>query len=79
MGGLQLDGYSKQRNIAFEYQGKQHAEFTPYFHKSTTDFEKQVKRDKFKQNICEQERINLIYNKYGKLNFYGLFITLSYQ
>ena len=24
MGGLQLDGYSKQRNIAFEYQGYQH-------------------------------------------------------
>lgn len=56
--GLELDGYCSDLNIAFEYNGKQHYEFMPYFHKSHVDFEKQIERDNRKAEECQRAGIN---------------------
>ena len=59
---LELDGYNSNLNIGFEYQGKQHDEYTPYFHKNgISDFHKQQERDQFKKDTCEKLGINLVY------------------
>ena len=35
---LELDGYCESRNLAFEYNGKQHYYHTKYFHKIFQSF-----------------------------------------
>lgn len=60
MEGLQLDGYSKQRNIAFEYQGYQHFIEKSHFHLSSNDYKKQITRDSTKKVLCKKNGINLI-------------------
>ncbi len=62
---LELDGYNKDLNLAFEYQGAQHYNFTPYFHKSQEHFADQVYRDKLKQEICDDKGITLIVIPYN--------------
>jgi len=47
--------------MAFEYQGKQHFEYMPYFHRNgVSDLEKQKERDKFKRETCAKQGITLI-------------------
>jgi hypothetical protein len=71
---LELDGYNDKLKLAFEYQGQQHYNFSPYFHKSQEDFANQVYRDKLKKELCEKNNITLIeipYNiEYGDLEDY---------
>jgi hypothetical protein len=57
---LELDGYNAELKIAFEYQGIQHRQFTPLFHKTYTDFQKQVERDTWKANVCAKKGILLL-------------------
>ena len=57
---LELDGYNKDLNVAFEYQGIQHRQFTPLFHKSYSDFDKQVERDTWKHQKCAEHGITLL-------------------
>lgn len=64
---LELDGWCTKsffkmypNGIAFEYDGEQHAKYSPYFHKSVKDFEYQVHRDKYKDAVCHQKGILLI-------------------
>ena len=57
---LELDGYNPELQIAFEYQGVQHRQFTPLFHKNYTVFTKQLERDEWKRNVCEEKGINLL-------------------
>jgi hypothetical protein len=56
---LELDGYNANMKVAFEYQGIQHRQFTPLFHKTYTDFQKQVDRDKWKAETCAKKGIKL--------------------
>ena len=58
---LELDGYNPELNLAFEYQGIQHRQFTPLFHKTYTDFKKQVERDEWKANKCREKGIRVLY------------------
>lgn len=58
--GMQLDGYCKVLNIAFEYNGKQHYEQCSFFHKNMAHFESQKTRDKIKSDLCESKNINKI-------------------
>ena len=58
---LELDGYNKEYNIAFEYQGIQHRKHTPMFHQSYQDFLDQLARDEYKKNRCEELGIQVIY------------------
>ena len=51
---LELDGYNPDvvtplgKGLAFEYDGRQHTEFTPLFHSCVGDFEYQVMKDSLK-------------------------------
>jgi hypothetical protein len=61
LNGLELDGYNEELNIAFEYNGRQHYEYNPHFHRNDIDvFEKQKERDIKKYKICHDQNINLI-------------------
>lgn len=57
---LELDGYNKDLKLGFEYQGRQHYEYSPYFHRSYSDFLSQTQRDKLKKQLCQTEGITLI-------------------
>ena len=58
---LELDGYCKELNLAFEYQGKQHYEYVPHFHRNgEQDFYNQVIRDMEKKELCKLYGIKLI-------------------
>lgn len=61
---MEIDGYNNELKLGFEYQGVQHYKFTPYFHKSENDFEKQKYRDVLKKELCEKEGIKLVYVPY---------------
>lgn len=55
-----IDFYLPKQNCFIEYNGKQHYEYVPYFHKSEDDFERQQFRDFIVRDYCEQRGIKLI-------------------
>jgi hypothetical protein len=57
---LELDFYCKELNLAVEYNGRQHYEYTKFFHQTLNDFEKQKIRDLIKEGYCDIFNINLI-------------------
>lgn len=63
---LELDGFCPSiqtrlgYGLAFEFNGRQHAKFTPYFHSSEEKFIDQITRDAFKRRKCQQKGILLI-------------------
>jgi len=59
-GNLELDGYSKDLNCAFEYNGEQHyEELKDFFNKTKKDFDAIKFRDKKKNKICKEKNIKL--------------------
>ncbi len=66
--GLELDGYNSNLNIAFEYQGRQHYEFIPYWHKTRSNFDRQKRRDIAKQELCRIKNISCIIIPYTTNN-----------
>ena len=60
MHNLEIDCYDHDLRLGVEYQGKQHYEFTPYFHKSREAFYNQKYRDELKRHLCKDNRITLI-------------------
>jgi hypothetical protein len=63
---LELDGYNPDimtplgRGLAFEYDGVQHAKYTPRFHQKEMDFAYQLKKDSWKDAVCRKRRLMLI-------------------
>jgi hypothetical protein len=57
---LEIDCYDEDLRLGVEYQGKQHYEFTPYFHKNKEAFYNQKYRDELKRRMCKDNRITLI-------------------
>lgn len=57
---LELDCYSPEVGLAVEYQGRQHYEFVPFFHRTQERFESQRLRDAVKAKLCAQKGIRLI-------------------
>jgi len=57
---LQLDGFNKELNLAFEYQGYQHFIFPNHFHKTKDRFLNRIKVDKIKRKLCQDNNIVLI-------------------
>lgn len=57
---FELDCYESSLRLAVEFQGRQHYHFTPFFHKTIKDFEKQQLYDKIKAGLCERLGIYLI-------------------
>lgn len=56
----------KINNIIIEYNGKQHYEYTSFFHKSKLDFLKQQYRDQKLRNYCKNNGIKLIEIRYDQ-------------
>jgi hypothetical protein len=57
---LELDMYNDELKLAIEYNGKQHYEFVPYFHKNHESFLNQRYRDEMKKVKCDKQGIKLI-------------------
>jgi urease gamma subunit len=56
---MELDGFCRPLNLAFEYQGIQHYERVEFF-QTKTQFKKRIEDDKRKQVLCEEHEIVLI-------------------
>lgn len=57
---LELDCYSDALKLAVEYNGRQHYEFVPVFHRTKSDFQNQKYRDDIKRRLCAQNGVKLI-------------------
>jgi len=57
---LELDFYIEELNIAFEIQGIQHCEYTPFFHNDYGAFEKRKQYDMEKKDLCYGNGTTLI-------------------
>lgn len=57
---LYCDFYIERLNLVIEYNGRQHYEFIPYFHKSIEEFESDKKRDELKKKILNDNNIKVI-------------------
>ena len=57
---IELDGYSARYNLAFEFHGIQHYEFKRFFHRDSTAFKRNQKRDEEKKKMCYEKGIRLI-------------------
>lgn len=68
---LELDCYESTLRLACEFQGRQHYYYTPYFHKTREDFEKQKERDAIKVALCKRLGIYLIRVPYS-VRFYDI-------
>lgn len=61
---LEIDGFSDQLKIGFEYQGQQHYEFSKFFHQKRKDFDKTQQRDEFKNTFFRNKGWRLLQIKY---------------
>jgi len=57
---LEIDCYCPSIKVGCEYNGRQHYEYTPYFHKNKEAFHNQKYRDYMKRNLCSSNGIKLI-------------------
>jgi len=57
---LELDGYNEKLKLAFEYQGQQHYDYFPFFHKNHDKLERRKKNDQVKVKLCRNNEITLI-------------------
>jgi len=57
---LELDCYNEELAIAAEYNGEHHYKFPNTFHKTSADFDAQIRRDNWKRNKCAERNILLI-------------------
>lgn len=62
---LELDGFCKELNIAFEHNGRQHYENIKFYNKK---IEPRKENDKIKKELCEKYKIKLI--EIPQLNIY---------
>jgi hypothetical protein len=72
---LELDCYNEELKIALEYDGAQHAKYTPHFHRGDKwKFIYQVRKDDWKTLKCREMNITLIriphYVPFDKLEKY---------
>ncbi len=58
--GLELDGYSKEYNLAFEYNGEQHYITNHFFNQSQEKLQQIKRNDKRKLDECKSKNIGLI-------------------
>ena len=53
---LELDGYNAELSLAFEYNGVQHAQHSPFFHRKEGDYDSQQERDRLKREMCNNQK-----------------------
>ncbi len=57
---MELDVYNDDLKLGIEYNGRQHYEYLPYFHKDYNTFLKQKYRDELKLKKCQENGIQVI-------------------
>lgn len=57
---MQLDRYYPELKLAFEFQGRQHEEYTKYIHKSQKNFDYYQECDALKRQYCQAQGIALV-------------------
>lgn len=57
---LELDCYNEKHRLAVEYNGAQHYNFTPFFHRNKEAFYNQKYRDELKRIRCKELGITFI-------------------
>lgn len=57
---LELDMYSAEHKLAFEYDGAQHDVYTPHFHANPHHFEYRRLLDRLKTELCREAGVLLI-------------------
>ena len=57
---LELDVFLPNKNLAFEFHGRQHREFVPFMQKTIENFYRQQKNDELKRKKCKLKGITLI-------------------
>lgn len=62
-----IDFYLPIYNAFIEFNGIQHYEFTPAFHKTEEGFNRQIERDKRVKEYCKRNKIKLIVIKYNQI------------
>lgn len=65
---LEIDIYNDKLGIGVEFQGYQHYTFPNKYHKTKEEFNKQIERDKYKLNKCNELGIFLI-RIYDDINY----------
>lgn len=66
VGGLFLDIYLPQLNVAFEFDGEQHFTYNKHFHGSWDAFRASKNRDAAKTLRCQELEIALVRVKYDE-------------
>ena len=61
---IRADFYLPKENCVIEFNGKQHYEYTPKYHKSVGSFKYQQERDKQLEIYCLKNNINLLVFRY---------------
>ena len=57
---LEIDIYNDELRLGIEYNGRQHYEYIPFFHKDKQAFIDQKERDEMKYKKCKEKGINII-------------------
>jgi very-short-patch-repair endonuclease len=57
---LEVDFIVRELNLALECDGKQHDEFSAFFHGTKDGFRDSKKRDNRKQVLCEEQGLKLV-------------------
>lgn len=57
---LEIDLFNQEKMVGVEYQGRQHYEYNPHFHKNKEAFQMQLYRDELKKALCEKNGVTLI-------------------
>lgn len=65
---LELDCYNSELNLAVEYNGEQHYNYIPFFHRNKEAFYNQKYRDELKRLRCKELGITLIEVPYTEKN-----------
>lgn len=69
---LYLDFFIPNLKLGIEIHGKQHFEYTPYFHKNKMGFFAHQKRDELKQQWCDKNTIKLIVLRYDEVDLWRM-------
>ena len=62
---LELDGFSENKRIAFEYHGEQHYKHISHYHPKKADFDKRQRDDQRKVELCQKEGVVLFIVPYN--------------
>ena len=65
---LELDCFNEGLRLAVEYNGRQHYEYVPHFHRNKDAFQTQLYRDDMKRRLCTEAKVDLIEVSYKEKN-----------